>query len=72
MRVHHYFLYIKPDGKVLGCWHDFDEENVMGDLNRESVRDIWYGRRFKSSVNLSTGATGACLRSVKGRGQRMT
>ncbi len=42
-----YILYIKPDGKVLGCWHDFDEENVMGDLNQELVRDIWYGKRFK-------------------------
>ncbi|OGW37767.1 MAG: hypothetical protein A2Y97_03735 [Nitrospirae bacterium RBG_13_39_12] len=42
-----YILYIKPDGKVLACWNDFDEENVMGDLNRDSIREIWYGHRFK-------------------------
>jgi radical SAM protein with 4Fe4S-binding SPASM domain len=42
-----YILYIKPDGRVLACWNDFDGENVMGNLNEDTIEKIWYGERFE-------------------------
>jgi radical SAM protein with 4Fe4S-binding SPASM domain len=43
-----YILYVKPDGKVLSCWNDFDEENIMGDLKIETIKTVWYGSNFKT------------------------
>lgn len=34
------------DGKVVPCCFDKDADFVMGDLNRESFRAIWYGRLY--------------------------
>ena len=42
-----YILYIKPDGRVLGCWNDFDVENVMGDLTSKTIKEVWFGQRFR-------------------------
>lgn len=41
-----YALYINPKGRVLSCCHDFDEQNLMGDLTQQTVREVWYGRQF--------------------------
>ena len=41
-----YALYINPMGKVLSCCHDFEEENVVGDLTRQTIKQIWYGVEF--------------------------
>jgi radical SAM protein with 4Fe4S-binding SPASM domain len=35
------------DGKVVPCCFDKDAEYVMGDLNRDSFRDIWNGTRYR-------------------------
>lgn len=35
------------DGKVVPCCFDKDAEHVMGDLNRDSFRDIWNGTRYR-------------------------
>lgn len=43
-----YALYINPKGRVLSCCHDFDEQNTMGDVNRQTLREIWYGQRFSA------------------------
>ena len=39
-------LYVKPDGEVLACCHDFDRQNKVGDLNQQSVNEVWYGDAF--------------------------
>lgn len=42
---------VHRDGKVCPCTFDPHEKWVMGDLNRQSFRDIWFGpayRRFRS------------------------
>jgi len=36
------------DGKVLPCCFDKDADHVMGDLNKESLRDIWMGEKFRN------------------------
>ncbi|MCU0455126.1 MAG: SPASM domain-containing protein [Bacteroidales bacterium] len=41
------------DGKVIPCCFDKDADHVMGDLTRNSFREIWQGqefRRFRESV----------------------
>jgi radical SAM protein with 4Fe4S-binding SPASM domain len=43
-----HILYIKPDGKVLSCWHDFDGQNLMGDLTNKSITEVWFGPKFKA------------------------
>jgi radical SAM protein with 4Fe4S-binding SPASM domain len=43
-------LWLNPvitwDGKVIPCCFDKDAELVMGDLNEESFRSIWNGRKY--------------------------
>jgi radical SAM protein with 4Fe4S-binding SPASM domain len=34
------------DGKVVPCCFDKDANHVMGDLNEESLREIWHGEKF--------------------------
>ncbi|NJN46773.1 MAG: hypothetical protein HC808_10170 [Candidatus Competibacteraceae bacterium] len=59
-----YALYINPKGHVLSCCHDFDSQNQMGDLTRQSVKEAWYGQQFPRSENGSTKATVACRSCV--------
>jgi MoaA/NifB/PqqE/SkfB family radical SAM enzyme len=40
-------LYIKPIGKVYSCYNDFYNINEMGDLNKNSILDVWFGSNFK-------------------------
>ena len=35
------------DGKVVPCCYDFDGKVVLGDLRRESVRDVWNGGAYQ-------------------------
>lgn len=43
-------LWINPvitwDGKVLPCCFDKDGKYIMGDLNKNSFREIWHGKKF--------------------------
>ncbi len=43
-----YALYINPKGKVLSCCHDFDEQNLVGDLTRQTIQQVWYSKEFKT------------------------
>ncbi|MDS4040690.1 MAG: SPASM domain-containing protein [Candidatus Competibacter sp.] len=43
-----YALYINPMGKVLSCCHDFDEQNLVGDLTQQTVEQVWHGVEFKT------------------------
>jgi len=35
------------DGKVLPCCFDKNADHVMGDLNQDSLKDIWKGEKFR-------------------------
>ncbi|MBI5560473.1 MAG: SPASM domain-containing protein [Deltaproteobacteria bacterium] len=35
------------DGLVVPCCYDFDGRVVLGDLSKESVRDVWNGERYR-------------------------
>ena len=39
-------LIIRPDGKVSLCCNDPLGKITMGDVNDESIQDIWYGKRY--------------------------
>lgn len=39
-------MYIKPTGKVYSCYNDFFDVNEMGDLNQQSLLDVWFGKAF--------------------------
>jgi len=41
-----YAVFVKPDGRVLACCHDFDSVNLMGDLSEQSLEEVWYGRAY--------------------------
>jgi radical SAM protein with 4Fe4S-binding SPASM domain len=34
------------DGKVSQCIADYDELNVLGDVKKQSIYDLWHGERF--------------------------
>lgn len=38
---------IRPDGKVSLCCNDAVGRYTLGDLNKESILDIWYGPKFQ-------------------------
>jgi radical SAM protein with 4Fe4S-binding SPASM domain len=44
-------LWLNPvitwDGKVVPCCFDKDAEYIMGDLNEDTFRDIWYGPKYR-------------------------
>ena len=39
-------LIIRPDGKISLCCNDPLGKETMGDINRDSLLDIWYGEAF--------------------------
>ena len=40
-------MVIRPDGKCSLCCNDALGKYTMGDANTESLRDIWYGERYR-------------------------
>lgn len=36
------------DGRVVPCCYDFDGYMIIGDLNHESILDIWKGERYRN------------------------
>lgn len=43
------YLGMTADGRVSLCCQDHYFDEVMGNFNRESIHDIWYGDRFKAA-----------------------
>lgn len=41
-----YALFINPKGQVSSCCHDFDAQNLLGDLTQQTINQIWYGAAF--------------------------
>jgi radical SAM protein with 4Fe4S-binding SPASM domain len=40
-------FYIIPDGRVILCCNDWKHEQIMGDLNTQSIREIWKNHNFE-------------------------
>lgn len=40
-------MIVRPDGKVSLCCNDPLGKNTLGDLTKESLVDIWYGKKFR-------------------------
>ena len=47
------------DGKAVLCCDDWNEEHVVGDLSRESLRDIWHGEALQRARDLHIRKRGA-------------
>lgn len=41
-------MIIRPDGKVSLCCNDPLGRNTMGDLNINSLQEVWYGQEFQN------------------------
>ena len=57
------------DGKVLPCCFDKDGAHVMGDLTRQSFREIWFGeryRRFRQGILKSRASVDICTNCSEG------
>jgi radical SAM protein with 4Fe4S-binding SPASM domain len=57
------------DGKVVPCCFDKDAEYIMGDLNHNTFRDIWYGREymdFRRSILKGRKLIGMCRNCTSG------
>ena len=39
-------IYILYDGRMLQCCADWEQRSVMGDLTKDSLAGIWYGKRY--------------------------
>ena len=38
--------YVLYDGRMLQCCADWEQQGIMGDLTKERLTDIWYGKRY--------------------------
>jgi radical SAM protein with 4Fe4S-binding SPASM domain len=57
------------DGFVLPCCFDKNADFVMGDLKKESFREIWYGERysnFRTKVFTQRSSVGICTNCTSG------
>jgi len=57
------------DGKVVPCCFDKDAHHVLGDLNKNSLRDIWFGDKyhaFRSSLIKSRDQIDICKNCTEG------
>ncbi len=41
-------FYIKPSGKAYSCINDYFDFNEMGDLNKQTILEAWFGDTFKN------------------------
>lgn len=40
-------IIVKPSGRISSCVNDFFDINVMGDVNNQTMEEIWFGDNFK-------------------------
>lgn len=66
-------LWVNPvitwDGKVIPCCFDKDAEHIMGDINYDSLKNIWNGNEFRSfrkSVLSGRDKIGICRNCTSG------
>ena len=41
-----YTFFLDYQGDVLMCPHDWGKKVILGDLNKEKLKDIWFSKRF--------------------------
>jgi len=62
-------MFILWDGRVVPCCMDFDAKQVMGDINKQSVREVWEGsnwmRKMHANYDFSTPVCKNCNYNVK-------
>jgi radical SAM protein with 4Fe4S-binding SPASM domain len=57
------------DGKVVPCCFDKDATHVLGNLNSQSMREVWYGqayRKFRQSILRSRKEIDICTNCTEG------
>lgn len=47
-------IYIAPDGRWYSCCLDSNNENVFGNINKESLNDIYFGEKRHNFIKLLT------------------
>ena len=40
-------LYVKPQGTVHSCYNDFYDKNIMGNVNKDKLTNIWFSDKFQ-------------------------
>jgi MoaA/NifB/PqqE/SkfB family radical SAM enzyme len=58
-RSPYYYMAVTWDGKVLPCC-DVTGTEILGDLNTQSLKDIWYGDNFKLARKRETKTCRSC------------
>jgi len=43
-----YYMSIRWDGRVVPCCRDYDNHEILGDITKESLLDVWNGKRFQA------------------------
>lgn len=43
-----YGLVVNADGQVVPCCYDYHSEMILGDVNRETIRQVWNGSRLQA------------------------
>jgi radical SAM protein with 4Fe4S-binding SPASM domain len=43
-----YYMSIRWDGRVVPCCRDYDNHEILGDITKESLMDVWNGKRFQA------------------------
>lgn len=43
-----YSISIQSNGEISQCFLDWNRKMIIGDANKESIYDIWYGKKFRA------------------------
>lgn len=43
-----YYMSIRWDGRVVPCCRDYDNHEILGDITKETLMQIWNGKRFQA------------------------
>ena len=57
---------INWDGTVQLCDSDIEQQMVMGDINKKSIREVWQGEKFQSARALHANAKRNCIEICQG------
>ncbi|MCP4549397.1 MAG: radical SAM protein [bacterium] len=49
-------LHVLWDGRVIPCCHDYQARHVLGNLNRESIAEVWTGEGYRAFRRALCGA----------------
>ena len=58
-------MVVRPDGKVSLCCNDPLGRETMGDLNEQSIIDVWFGEKYTKTRELITKGPGYIAKCAK-------